>query len=54
MLSLEECRAFIPKANKMTDDEVIALRKDLYEMAELALECYFETKKPLAPKSPIY
>jgi hypothetical protein len=36
MLSIEECRALIPDG----DNEVIALRADLYEMAGLALEVW--------------
>lgn len=43
MLSIEDFRALIPDTDRLTDEEVAALRRDLYEMAELALECYFET-----------
>ncbi len=41
ILSIEECRELISDSNKMTDEDVAALRADLYEMTELALEYYF-------------
>jgi hypothetical protein len=47
MLSIEECRGLIPGGEKMPDEEVARLRRDLYQMAELALEAYFlEKEKP--------
>jgi hypothetical protein len=45
MLSIEECRKLIDDSEKYTDEEIVEIRKDLYEMAELALEVYFEKKK---------
>ena len=44
MLNIDQCRALIPDGSKMSDEEIAALRHDLYEMAELALECYFAQK----------
>lgn len=49
MLSIEECRALIPDSDRLTDEEVAAIRRDLYEMAGLALECYFEDKNGKRP-----
>ena len=46
MLSIEECRLLIPGSDKMNDEEIWQLRKELYVLAELALEVYFAKKKP--------
>lgn len=46
MISMEKCRELIgEKAESMTDDEIARIREDLYGLAELALESYFEKKK---------
>jgi hypothetical protein len=45
MLSIEECRALLPDGDKMNNEEIAAIRHDLYEMAELALECYVAEKR---------
>ncbi len=44
MISIEECRQLIPGSDKMSDEEIWQLRKELYELAELALEVYFEKR----------
>ena len=49
MLSIEQCRELIPGGDKMNEEEIVALRGDLYEMAELALECYFLEKDGATP-----
>jgi hypothetical protein len=43
MLSIEQCRELMPHTDNMTDEQVAALRADLYQMAELALESYFHS-----------
>jgi len=45
MLSLDEMREHLPPDEKYTDEYLTRLRADLYAMAELALDCYFEEKK---------
>ncbi len=44
MLSIEECRKLIPNNEEYSDDQIIEIRKSLYDMAELALEVYFQEK----------
>lgn len=42
MLSLEECRKYLPKDKvEISDERLIELRDHLYGMVELALEDYF-------------
>lgn len=43
MLSIEQCRVFIPDCN-LIDKQMVNLRDNLYELAELALDAYFEGK----------
>lgn len=43
MISIEKCRELIGDKN-LTDDEIIEIRKKLYELGEFALECYFKEK----------
>lgn len=45
MISLEQMREHLPPDEKYTDEYLIRLRADLYSMAGLALDCYFEEKK---------
>lgn len=45
MISLDEMRALLPPDEKYTDEYLTELRKDMYGMAELALDVYFEKKK---------
>lgn len=40
MLSIQKCRELIPDEKKYADAEIEKIRNSLYEMAELALECY--------------
>ena len=44
MLSIEECRELIPEGERLTEKEVAEIRKTLYGLAELALECYFKER----------
>jgi hypothetical protein len=46
MISIEKCRELIPGSDKMSDEEIWQLRKELYEVAGLALEVYFVEKNP--------
>jgi len=45
MLSIERCRELLSDSDKMTDEEIVALRNDLYKMTEVALESYFRENK---------
>ena len=50
MLSIEKCRALIPDGDKMSDNEITAVRNDLYEMARLALDVWrMEKNSPHTP-----
>jgi len=42
MFSIEKCRKIESSLNELTDDEVVDIRDSLYELAQLALEDYFE------------
>ncbi len=45
MLSIEESRKELGKlADNMSDEEVIKIRNELYELANIALDSYFESK----------
>jgi hypothetical protein len=45
MLSILECRKFIPDNMKYTDEEIIRIRDDLYILAEIALETVLEKRE---------
>jgi hypothetical protein len=45
MLSLEELRELEPELRKKTDAEVEETRNLLYQLAQLMLESYVDTKK---------
>lgn len=44
-ISLAKMRELLPADEKYTDEYLIQLRKELYDLAELALDCYFEEKR---------
>lgn len=44
MLSVENCREFIPNSEKFTDEQIEALRSKLYSLADLVLEDYLSGK----------
>lgn len=55
MLSLEECRKYLPEEEfDMTDERLLELRDQLYGMAELALDDYFDSKKSKATHPPLH
>lgn len=45
MLSLEECRQLIDGGGQMTDEEMLELRANLYETAQLAFDVWVEKKR---------
>lgn len=45
MMSLERMRELEPSLSSKSDEEVAEIREALYELAELALDSYFEKKK---------
>lgn len=45
MFSIEKCRELIPSSVALTDKQTEELRDDLYGLAELALEKYFNEKR---------
>lgn len=45
MLSLEKIREIEPDLKDMPDDKLEDLRNQLYTLAELALDTYFDDKK---------
>lgn len=48
-ISLEQMRELLPPGETYTDKFLIELRSQLYDLANLALDCYFESKKPKLP-----
>ncbi|MEI9966395.1 MAG: hypothetical protein WDN67_01920 [Candidatus Moraniibacteriota bacterium] len=42
MLSIEKCRELIPHSNVLADKQIEEVRDNLFGLAELALEKYFE------------
>lgn len=40
MISLEQCRTIDPRLKELSDEEVIRIRENLYEGAQLALESW--------------
>lgn len=52
MLSVEECRKLLDNEKDLTDEQVTEIRNSLYELAELALDCYFEKKKLIGNTQP--
>jgi hypothetical protein len=44
VISLKECRKYLEDTN-LSDKQVEELRDALYELGELAFDCYFEEKK---------
>lgn len=45
MLSIEQCRKLINDNHDLPDEDILQLRKELYDVAQLAFEVYFEKKK---------
>lgn len=45
MLSIEECRKLIPDSEKFTDEEILDIKRRLYDLAELAFECWLQENK---------
>jgi len=45
MISIEKCRKLLETdEDKFTDEEIINIRRKLYELGEFALEQYFKEK----------
>lgn len=40
MLSIEECRKLIPNSEELTDKEIEEIRKDCYDIGELAWDVW--------------
>jgi len=45
MLSIEECRALIPDGDKCSDEKIEAIRRDHYEMVELAFDVWLTRRQ---------
>lgn len=45
MLSLEQCRKLCPSLNNLSDEEVVKIRDNLCEGAQLALESWVKKNK---------
>jgi len=45
MLSIKKCRELIDGDEEYTDKQIEEIRRTLYGLGELALECYFKDKK---------
>lgn len=50
MLSIEECKKIDPSLADLTDDELRAVRNDLYVLGELALDSYIEKTRKQNPE----
>jgi hypothetical protein len=50
MLSLEKCREILGPECKLSDAELEALRDQLYQLAEVAIEVYQEQLRAGKPK----
>jgi hypothetical protein len=44
-ITLAQMRELLPPNEKYVDDYLIQLRDELYNLAELALDCYFAEKR---------
>lgn len=44
-LSIHKIRQLLPDNQEYTDEFLLKLRGELYELADLALDCFFEKKK---------
>lgn len=47
MISLEEFKKELPPDHKLTEEEIIKLKKNMEDMAQLAFEKWVESKKIL-------
>lgn len=45
MLSIEKCRQLEPSFENLSDDEILEIMENYYEMAGLAIEDFIEDKK---------
>ena len=43
MISIEKCREILEDKN-LTDEEVTTIREQLYKLAEVSIDSYFEEK----------
>jgi hypothetical protein len=50
MISVQQVRKTHPEFNDLTDEEMQAVLKDLYDLGSLALECWVATKSSKFPK----
>lgn len=51
MLSLEECRKYMPEDEvEISDERLLELRNQLYGLCELALDDYFDSKTKVLNK----
>lgn len=44
MLTLEQCRKLAPELADLSDDKLLEIRDTLYQLAQLALDSWFETQ----------
>lgn len=53
MLSLEQCRKHLSETEpEISDEKLIELRRQIYDLSELILEDYFEKKMKSNPSIP--
>lgn len=45
MLSIEKCRKLIPGREEYTDEQILSIRDELYELADIAIQHYLEDLK---------
>ncbi len=50
MISVQQARKIDPELKDLTDEEIQAVIKDLYDLGSLALECWVATKSSKFPK----
>lgn len=44
MLSIEDCRKLIENDSELTDEQIVEIRDAMYNLADLALDAYFQEK----------
>jgi hypothetical protein len=47
MLSIEECRKLIPDSEKLSNEQIEEIRRDHYDMIQLAFEIWLLRKKKI-------
>lgn len=51
-ISLAKMRELLPADETYTDEYLIEIRQQLYDLAELALDCYFHEKRDADRNNP--